>query len=142
MSLFLAIRRANQAFDRRMAAMLPKGLTSRQALILDHLLEHETLDRQRVIVERLGIDRSTLTDMLRRLQKAELIDRVRNKGDARSYVVTLTPQGREVAAQCRVILQRIEDETSAEVAKSAPLDLVRVALDAMRVDPEPVRIAA
>ena len=47
----------------------------------------------RALVERTGIDRSTLADIVGRLLGRGLIQRRRAKDDARAYAIKLTPQG-------------------------------------------------
>jgi DNA-binding MarR family transcriptional regulator len=51
------------------------------------------------------IDQSTVSHMLRRLQNEGLVSRVRMESDNRSVMVTLTAEGRTVAAQCMKTLQ-------------------------------------
>ncbi len=48
------------------------------------------------IVERTGIDRSTLADLCRRLQRKGLIGRRRTKQDARAYALQITDLGRRI----------------------------------------------
>lgn len=45
------------------------------------------------MVERTGIDRSTLADIVARLLRRGLLQRRRTKEDARAYAVKLSPQG-------------------------------------------------
>jgi DNA-binding MarR family transcriptional regulator len=45
------------------------------------------------LVERTGIDRSTLADIVARLLGRGLIQRRRAKDDARAYAIKLSPQG-------------------------------------------------
>ena len=68
------------------------GLTPRQFAILIVLAEEEGLT-QTELVERTGVDRSTLADIVARLIARGLIQRRRTKEDARAYAVKLTPQG-------------------------------------------------
>ncbi|HZP07753.1 MarR family winged helix-turn-helix transcriptional regulator [Methyloceanibacter sp.] len=68
------------------------GLTPRQFAVLAVAAEEEGLT-QTELVERTGIDRSTLADIVARLLSRGLIQRRRSKEDARAYAVKLTPQG-------------------------------------------------
>ena len=45
------------------------------------------------LVERTGVDRSTLADIVRRMLKKGLLQRRRTKDDARAYAVKLTEEG-------------------------------------------------
>ncbi|TFG84213.1 MAG: MarR family transcriptional regulator [Hyphomicrobiales bacterium] len=68
------------------------GLTPRQFAMLMVIADEEGLT-QTALVERTGIDRSTLADMVARLLGRGLIQRRRVKEDARAYAIKLTPQG-------------------------------------------------
>jgi DNA-binding MarR family transcriptional regulator len=68
------------------------GLTPRQFAVLMVIAEEEGLT-QTDLVERTGIDRSTLADIVGRLLAHGLIQRRRAKEDARAYSLKLAPQG-------------------------------------------------
>lgn len=68
------------------------GLTPRQFAVLSAIAEEEGLT-QTDLVERTGIDRSTLADIVARLLSRGLIHRRRAKEDARAYAIKLTAQG-------------------------------------------------
>jgi len=61
------------------------------------------------IVDRTGIDRSTLTEIMRRLQKKGLMQRRRTKEDARAYAVKLTDEGRRVLGRVEPLAKRVDD---------------------------------
>jgi DNA-binding MarR family transcriptional regulator len=48
---------------------------------------------QTELVERTGIDRSTMADLVARLSRRGLVQRRRTKEDARAYAIKLSPQG-------------------------------------------------
>jgi MarR family transcriptional regulator, temperature-dependent positive regulator of motility len=68
------------------------NITPRQLRVLATL---KTLERasQTDIVDATGIDRSTITDLIRRLVKKGLIGCQRSKADTRANVITLTAKG-------------------------------------------------
>ena len=70
----------------------PSGLTPRQFAVLTIVAEEDGLT-QTDLVERTGIDRSTLADIVGRLLSRGLIQRRRAKDDARAYAIKLAPQG-------------------------------------------------
>ncbi len=74
--------------------MKQAGLTPRQYAVLLTVAQNEGLS-QTGLVERTGIDRSTLADIIRRMLRKGLLTRRRTKEDARAYSVRLTPKGRE-----------------------------------------------
>jgi DNA-binding MarR family transcriptional regulator len=69
-----------------------RGLTPRQFAVLTAVSEQEGLT-QTDLVERTGIDRSTLADIVARLLSRSLIQRRRAKDDGRAYAIKLSAQG-------------------------------------------------
>lgn len=83
----------NLAFGRAYKPMLePLGLTYPQYLVLVTLWAE---DRQSVgqIGAALGLDSSTLTPLLKRLEKAGLLRRLRDADDERRVLISLTSDG-------------------------------------------------
>lgn len=70
-------------------------LTPRQFAVLVTVSQNEGLS-QTQLVDRTGIDRSTLADIVRRMLKKNLLQRRRTREDARAYAVRLTDEGRRV----------------------------------------------
>jgi DNA-binding MarR family transcriptional regulator len=68
------------------------GLTPRQFALLTAVSQQEGLT-QTDLVERTGIDRSTLADIVARLLSRGLIQRRRAKDDGRAYAIKLSGQG-------------------------------------------------
>ena len=91
-AMHLLHRAGQRAADMFAAEAGGGGLTPRQFAILMVVAEEEGLT-QTELVERTGIDRSTLADIVARLITRGLIQRRRTKEDARAYAVRLTPQG-------------------------------------------------
>jgi len=99
----------NLAFGRCYKPLLdPLGLTYPQYLVLVVLWK---ADNQSVgsIGDRLGLDSSTLTPLLKRLEASELVRRKRDARDERRVIVSLTPRGAELQQQA----SRIRDGVSA-----------------------------
>lgn len=87
------IHRAGQcATDIFQVEARASGLTPRQFAVLTTIAEDEGLT-QTDLVERTGIDRSTLADIVARLLTRGLIQRRRAKEDGRAYAIKLTSQG-------------------------------------------------
>lgn len=68
------------------------GLTPRQFVVLTAVAQQEGLT-QTELVDRTGIDRSTLADIVARLLHRGLIQRRRAKDDGRAYAIKLSAQG-------------------------------------------------
>lgn len=108
--------------------------------ILIMLLERTEM-RVGELVEAMVLPQSTVSHQLQRLERAGLVDRNRPTEDNRSVIVTLTPRGSDVAAECnelsRIVHERmIANLTPAEVATLRAL-LLRVfsTLDDIRTAP-------
>ena len=92
------LHRAGQcAGDMFTEEVVSGNLTPRQFAILLTISNEEGLS-QTDVVERTGIDRSTLADIIRRMLKKGLIRRRRTRQDARVYAVRLTDEGRAALA--------------------------------------------
>ena len=103
------------------------GLSIAQAPGLDvsqaeaHVLSH-LADRGEATIGEIhrafGHKRSTLTSVLDRLEGRQLITREVSPEDRRSFVVTLTRQGRSAAARVLAHLQALETEVRREIGRS------------------------
>ena len=93
------------------------GITARQFVVLAAI---EGLDRpsQTALCNASGIDRSTLADIVRRLEMRGLIHRERTKTDARMYAVSVTETGRATLMQAAPIALRVEDELLAPFSET------------------------
>ena len=90
------IRRCQQrAVDLFVEEVGENGPTPRQFAVLLHVFQNPGL-RQTELVEATGIDRSTLTEILRRLASRGQIVRSRRETDQRANALKITPQGEAV----------------------------------------------
>ena len=87
------LRRANQYANDLYTNEQDNALTQRQFAVLFAIEKNEGMT-QTDLVEQTGIDRSTLADMIVRLQKRELLARKRTEEDQRANSVRITPQGK------------------------------------------------
>src|SRR5215470_17089658 len=87
--LVIAARTGQELAKRRLA---PMGLTVQMCGVLIRLgegaLSQHELGRQ------LGIDRTTVVELIDELERRGVVERRRNPADRRSYLLTLTPKGR------------------------------------------------
>jgi len=81
------------------------GLTYPQYLVLMVLWEN---DEQTVtkITERLMLNTNTLSPLLKRMEKMELLNRERSTKDERSVMVKLTKKGKELKSEARPIPEK------------------------------------
>lgn len=103
------LHRAGQcAGDIFHAEMKVGGLTPRQLAVLITVSQNEGLS-QTGLVDRTGIDRSTLADIVRRMQRKGLLQRRRTREDARAYAVKLTDEGRRVLRTAEPLSRKVDE---------------------------------
>jgi DNA-binding MarR family transcriptional regulator len=84
-------------------------ITPRQFAVLVTVSQHEGLS-QTHLVERTGIDRSTLADVVRRMLKKGLLQRRHTREDARAYAVKLTEEGWRVLKSVDPLARKVDDK--------------------------------
>lgn len=92
MNLLHTLHRAEQLGTELFGEAIDIDLTRQQAAILE-AVRTASGESQTKLVEATGIDRSTLSSIVRRMLKKGLVKRVRTRNDARTYAVTLTSDG-------------------------------------------------
>jgi DNA-binding MarR family transcriptional regulator len=103
------LHRASQAVQVVFAmGMQTNDLTPRQLTVLLAVAENEGLS-QTDLVERTGIDRSTLADIVKRLKEKGLLQRKRTKEDARAYAVKLTAEGQQILRAAGPLAKRVDE---------------------------------
>jgi MarR family transcriptional regulator, temperature-dependent positive regulator of motility len=107
------LHRAGQCVGDIFNAEMGDGdLTPRQFAVLVTVANNEGLS-QTGLVERTGIDRSTLADIVRRMLKKGLLQRRRTKEDARAYAVKLTEEGRRMLKLAEPASRRVDEQVLA-----------------------------
>lgn len=107
-SMLHLLHRASQVADDLFAEYQQfDGLTSRQFVVLAAVSSQEGAS-QTDISEATGIDRSTLTDLVGRLQSKGLVSRSRSRTDARTYEVRLTAEGAKAFAAAIPVARRVD----------------------------------
>ena len=112
-------------------------LTARQLVVLKLVRD---LDRpsQVVIVDRSGIDRSTLADIVRRLTQKGLVVRRRTREDARKYALRLTELGDNVL-DLAMPRARAADADVVAALTTAQRQQLATALQLLLEEPDPAR---
>jgi DNA-binding MarR family transcriptional regulator len=102
------LHRASQVVEDVFGSEMQRDhLTPRQLAVLTTVAQNEGLS-QTGIVDRTGIDRSTLADIVHRLVRKGLLQRRRTKEDTRTYAVRLTDAGRNVLRTTEPLTKRID----------------------------------
>ncbi|MFD7433669.1 MarR family winged helix-turn-helix transcriptional regulator [Streptomyces sp. NPDC059861] len=85
-------RRLQQAHHLLWNAMVSEEITSPQFAVLNALADEPGLD-QRTVGERVGLDRSTVAEVISRLDRRGLLDKDRDPHDGRRFLLRLTGDG-------------------------------------------------
>ncbi len=117
-SLYGASLAINRAYKPLLDAL---EITYPQYLVLSALWE---LDGQSVgaIAERLGLDSSNVTPLIKRMEAAGLLSRVRNPADERQVVVSLTDHGREMQARSACLGQTLFESAGMSIERLIQLN--------------------
>lgn len=83
-------------------SLQPLSITYPQYLVLMVLWERDAMTVSE-IGERLFLDSATLTPLLKRMEKQELLQRVRAKADERKVIISLTSKGRELQTPAKTM---------------------------------------
>lgn len=116
-----AVYSAGLAFNRVYKPILDQfGLTYPQYLVLIALwqAEGQTVSE---LGEHLFLESNTLTPLLKRLEAAGFVKRVRDKADERQVRISLTDEGRRVLEESSCVPQQILEATEHSVEQLAAL---------------------
>ena len=103
------LHRANQGVTEIFTAEIASDLTVRQMAVLS-AIERAVGVSQTGIVKQTGIDRSTVAEMIGRLQKKGLLQRRRSREDARAYAIKLSDEGRRVLKKAEPLAKRVDEK--------------------------------
>jgi DNA-binding MarR family transcriptional regulator len=102
------LRRAQQyVSDIFLKTSLADSVTLRQSVVLAAIAEQEG-QSQTALVQATGVDRSTLAEMISRMEKRGLVRRVADKDDGRAKSVSLTDAGREALAEALPVMRTVD----------------------------------
>jgi len=123
---------ASMAINRVYKPLLDRlGITYPQYLVLNALWE-ENGRTVGSIAERLSLEPSTVTPLVKRLEASQLVSRTRHPEDERRVVVSLTPRGRELEEESRCLGQELLTRSGMEpkelMALNAQVQRLRQAL--------------
>ncbi|HRJ02271.1 MAG TPA: MarR family transcriptional regulator [Hyphomonas sp.] len=112
------LHRAQQiAANHSAAALKSAGLTLRQFSVLAALSGNEGVS-QSDLVNATGVDRSTLADMVARMEAGGMIKRSDSKTDARAKSVSLTPKGKKAYDKALPAVVKADAALFATLAKA------------------------
>lgn len=117
-SLYGASMAINRAYKPLLDAL---EITYPQYLVLSALWETDGLGVG-AIGERLGLDSSNVTPLVKRMEGAGLVSRLRNPADERQVVVSLTDAGREMQARSACLGKTLFDAAGMSVERLVQLN--------------------
>lgn len=106
-SLLDLVHRVGQIGTERFAREYQGELTPRQLAVLRAVAAKDGASQTDIVVAT-GVDRSTTSDIVKRLVRRGLLRRRRSRKDARAYVVELTPDGQIAMDAAMPMLSRVE----------------------------------
>jgi DNA-binding MarR family transcriptional regulator len=135
------ILRATEMFGRDLAKAA--GLTPAQFRVLQVVAENGS-STPKAIATRMSVSQATMTALLDKLARKEMVTRQRSQRDRRQTDIVITPQGRAAMEDAPDALQQIfvrrfealEDWEQAQLIAS--LERVAAMLDAHEIDASPV----
>jgi DNA-binding MarR family transcriptional regulator len=126
--LCFAVYSVAHAFNRVYKPLLDRlGLTYPQYLVMLVLWERDGVP-VKDIGERLFLDSGTLTPLLKRLEAAHLVRRVRSAADERQVLISLTAQGHALREKARAVPQAIFAASDCSLSELAGMKNDLVAL--------------
>ncbi|MBS1697915.1 MAG: winged helix-turn-helix transcriptional regulator [Actinobacteria bacterium] len=109
------IRRAQQAHAAAWTRIVSTETSSVQYSIIVALARRGEAS-QRELCDAVDLDRSTIADLVRRMERRGLLSRRRSADDARRNTVVLTEQGRAEHAHLRPRVEQVEQELTGSLS--------------------------
>ncbi|MFH9180071.1 MarR family winged helix-turn-helix transcriptional regulator [Streptomyces albogriseolus] len=125
-------RRLQQAHHLLWTTMVSEETTSPQFAVLNTLVAEPGLD-QRTVGERVGLDRSTIAEVVGRLLRRGLLDKVRAPSDGRRSQLHVTDEGARLHRRLTVRTARMNQVLLAPLdpaERELFIDLIRRVADA------------
>ncbi|MET8831927.1 MarR family transcriptional regulator [Streptomyces sp. NPDC004610] len=125
-------RRLQQAHYLLWNTMVSEEITSPQFAVLNALVAEPGLD-QRTVGERVGLDRSTIAEVITRLGRRDLLDKVRDPQDGRRFLLRPTDEGTRTHRRLSVRAARMNQVLLAPLTsdeRTQFLELIRRVADA------------
>jgi MarR family transcriptional regulator, transcriptional regulator for hemolysin len=120
------INRASRAIGRRLDRDLrPLGLAMSHLPVLRALAERGPCS-QRQLAEIAGVEQSTMTEMLARMERAGIVRRAPNPDDRRAVVVSLTRRAHARFAKAREVLTQGEQSVMSVLAADERVVLLKL----------------
>lgn len=122
-ALVLAVLSTADTFLRESQRLFrPLGLTGAQFNVLNILSDQPRGMSQRALGDELVVDRSNVTGLLDRMEKAGWVRRQDHPEDRRVYLIVLTPAGRELWAKASASYREVIQQVTAALSDKRMAD--------------------
>lgn len=103
--MLVSLRKITQAISLHSRDLSKRyGLTGPQLVILNEISSHETISVTQ-LARSISLSQATVTDILNRLEKKGLVERLRDDIDRRRVMIQITPGCRDILLQAPPALQ-------------------------------------
>jgi DNA-binding MarR family transcriptional regulator len=113
-------------------SLKPLSLTFQEYVIL-RMIDHQIVDTQHELAVRNDIDRTTMVDLIDRLEERELLTRQKDTLDRRKYKILMTTKGRKTLTHAKRLTEKAQkklieplSEVELTVVKEALIKLISV----------------
>lgn len=138
-SLYAASMAVNRVYKPLLDGL---GITYPQYLVMHALWEADGLTVG-TIAERLALESSTVTPLLKRLENAGFLTRARNPADERQVQVSLTSKGLQLREDCGCLAEAVLARTGASAKELAELNRqIRLLREALSVNKSQTKLDA
>lgn len=101
---YLLNKAAHEVGQQLDASLEPLGIRVKHYIILLLLIQVDSALPQKEIGDRLRIDRNTMVSLIDELEALRLVVRSRDPNDRRSYAISITGKGRELAPRAAKVV--------------------------------------
>lgn len=117
-SVLHLLHRAEQSINDQLMRAVGSGITPRQLIVLMAVAANEGSNHQ-ALSAATGVDRSTISDVVNRMDRRGLVEQFTRSQDSRSRYVKLTEEGRAAVANAAPKLHELEQKIGALLTRSA-----------------------
>ncbi|BDE86643.1 MAG: MarR family transcriptional regulator [Clostridiales bacterium] len=121
---YLLTTAQHQVFQLLSSKLAPYGITPGQYGVLNCLWRKEAVNPKEM-AQILGLETSTISGVLDRMQKKGLIDRVVDPNDRRCVQVVITPMGAALEEPVLQIIQELNEEVLRDFSREEATTLTR-----------------
>ena len=124
LALIAVTHRAGQIAAALFDDAIGREITARQAQVLQAIAKNNGANQTELVLAT-GVDRSTLSDVCRRLGRKGLIGRRRSQQDTRAWVVKVTQEGETVLKRAQAAAAKAASQARDQIAGIDQLRIIQ-----------------